>query len=232
MQRYYVLTLAFKMGDTTIEVHPVLIREGNDLILCDAGYPNQMDQIEAELAKYGYLVKDLTKVFITHHDHDHVGSLALLKQKNPMLKILSSELEAPYINGTQKSLRLIQAEAYNQTLPDEGRVFGEQFVNYLKTISSAPVDEIVSDKDYIAEGVRVIATPGHTPGHSSLMLEDENILIVGDALAYENHELTIANPEFTLDLDGCEQSIQKIRQMKFQKLICYHGGIVEGHFGE
>ncbi len=232
MKRYNILTLEFKMGEDVIEVHPVLIQEGKELILCDAGYPNQLIQIESELNRFGFGINDLTKVFISHHDHDHIGSLELIKMKNPSVEVISSKIEKSFIDGSEKSLRLIQAEEYNKTLSKEEQEFGETFVSYLSTINTVSVDLTVEEGDYIASGVRIISTPGHTPGHLSLLLEKECVLFVGDALAYENNQLIIANPEFTLDVDECMNSIRKIKNMKIQKLICYHGGVVDSNISD
>jgi len=211
VKRYNILTLTYKIGEDVIEVHPVLIQEGKELILCDAGYPNQIEQIESELNKFGFGINDLTKVLISHHDHDHIGSLASLKARNPSLQVMASEIEKPFIN---------------QTLSEEARAFGELFANYLATINTVKVDITVKGDDYIANGVKIISTPGHTPGHLSVLLEEESVLFVGDALAYENDQFTIANPEFTLDIDACIKSIRKIKNMQSEKIICYHGGLV------
>lgn len=229
MKRYNILTLEFKIKNDIIKVHPVLIKEGKELILFDAGYPNQLNQIESELNRLEFSINDLTKVFISHHDHDHIGSLKSLKMKNPSIEVISSKIEKSFIDGSEKSLRLVQAEKYNQTLAEEEREVGESFVKYLETINTVNVDITVKENDYIASGIRVISTPGHTPGHLSLFLEEESVLLVGDALAYENNQLSIANPEFTLDIDECINSIRKIKKMEIKKLICYHGGLVESN---
>ncbi len=215
------------MGEDVIKVHPVLIQEGEELILCDAGFPNQIDQIASELNRFGFGINELTKVFISHHDHDHIGSLELLKKKNPSIEVIASKSEKVFIDGSEKSLRLIQAEEYNKTLSEQEKEFGDQFVKYLATINTVSVDKTVKDGDYVANGIRVISTPGHTPGHLSILLEEESVLFVGDALAYENNQFVIANPEFTLDIDDCMNSIRKIKNMNIQKIICYHGGLVE-----
>lgn len=232
MKRYNILTLEFKIKNDIIKVHPVLIKEGKELILFDAGYPNQLNQIESELNRLEFSINDLTKVFISHHDHDHIGSLKSLKMKNPSIEVISSKIEKSFIDGSEKSLRLVQAEKYNQTLAEEEREVGESFVKYLETINTVNVDITVKENDYIASGIRVISTPGHTPGHLSLFLEEESVLLVGDALAYENNQLSIANPEFTLDIDECINSIRKIKKMEIKKLICYHGGLVESNISD
>jgi len=103
------------------------------------------------------------------------------------------------------------------------------FLAYLKTIIPCEITRTVCDNEYIGEGLRVIFTPGHTAGHISLMLEveDDKIIFAGDALAFENGKLEIANPQFTLDMDKCKKSIEKIKALSPNKIICYHGGIIK-----
>jgi glyoxylase-like metal-dependent hydrolase (beta-lactamase superfamily II) len=78
-------------------VHSVIVFSNKGLILCDTGYKNQLSQIEHELNQYGFSIKDITKVVITHHDHDHIGSLKSIKDKNNDVEIISSKIEAEYI---------------------------------------------------------------------------------------------------------------------------------------
>jgi len=218
------IKLVQKVGAQEITMYPSVIYDDNNLILCDAGSPNQITQIEQELNKIGFSIENLTHVVITHQDHDHIGSLKQLKLINQNIIVIASDIEAPYIDGTKESLRLIQAKEYNKNLKDEALVFGMHFVKYLETIENCFVDQVVSDNDYIIPKLRVISTKGHTPGHLSLFNEEDNTLISGDAIAFENDAFVIANPEFTLDLENCKKSIKKIIDLNPKRVICYHGG--------
>lgn len=230
MLKYEVLTIKQNTGLNEVFIHPIIIHNNNDLILCDACFPGQVEQIKNELKKYNFTINDITKAVITHHDHDHIGSLKELKRKNKKIEVIASEVEADFISGKKISLRLLQAEEYNKTLTEDYKETGNQFRDYLKTIENCEIDRTISaDNEIIIEGLKVISTPGHTPGHISLFLEDQKILIAGDALAIENNKLVIANPEFTLDMNKCIQSIKKIQKMTFNKIICYHGGVIENN---
>lgn len=55
---------------------------------------------EAALAKK-INIKNLSKIIITHHDYDHMGALAEFKRKYPKVKVLASEEDAPYIDGSK-----------------------------------------------------------------------------------------------------------------------------------
>ncbi|MCD1653509.1 MBL fold metallo-hydrolase [Treponema zuelzerae] len=223
MVKYHVLTLVKDLGHTKSVINPILFETGIGLVLFDAGYPNQIKDFESEFSRLGFSIKDLAVIVISHHDHDHIGSLNDLISINKNIQIWANEIEASYICGKNKSLRLLQAEEYNKTLNDNEKIFGEQFVAYLKTIDTVPVDKVINDNESICTGLKVINTFGHTPGHISLYLEEEKILFVGDALAIEDNKLIIANRQFTLDMNETVKSIMKIININVSKVICYHG---------
>ena len=72
---------------------------------------------------------------------------------------------------------------------------------------------------------RVIATPGHTPGHISLFVEKDSIVITGDAFVLEDGRPVIANPQFTLDMTEAESSLNKLLSLNAKAYYCYHGGV-------
>ena len=74
-------------------------------------------------------------------------------------------------------------------------------------------------------GCRVIATPGHTPGHISLFMENDSIIITGDAIALEDNQPVIANPQFTLDIEQATKSMDKLLSINACSYYCYHGGV-------
>ena len=65
------------------------------------------------------------------------------------------------------------------------------------------------------------------PGHIFLYLREDKILIAGDAVCYEEDQLVICNPQFTLDMKNAFESIKKLDKYEINEIICYHGGIVK-----
>jgi glyoxylase-like metal-dependent hydrolase (beta-lactamase superfamily II) len=222
---YKVLALTHK--ETKMTVHPVIIFNNNDLILCDTGYRNQLSQIEEELNKFNFSIKDITKVIITHHDHDHIGSLKSIKDKNNALEIISSEIEADYIIGKKPPLRLLQIEEKIKTLTGKEKEFSLMFSNYLKIIENCPVDKFVKNEEYIIDNLKIIFTYGHSPGHVSLLLEDCNTLIAGDAVMSENNKFINQTNDLVFNRKDYLESIKIIKGLNINKIICYHGGIID-----
>lgn len=229
MEDIIVLNIKFKFGDKEDVIYPVILKDNKEMILVDCGYTGFMPMIEDAMQEKGLNCNQLTKICITHHDHDHMGVLADFKLKYPNIKIVASETEAPYITGEKKYLRLEQAEAMESTLSEEQKAFGEAFCEMLRNVKPAKVDILVHDGDIMdwCGGCEIISTPGHTPGHISLYIKNKRTMITGDAAVLENNQLVIANPQFTLDLDRADKSLIKLMNYDVETFICYHGGILK-----
>ncbi|MEK4439158.1 MBL fold metallo-hydrolase [Paenibacillus sp. FSL K6-2862] len=209
---------------------PVILQDEIDMILIDCGYPDFIHLLDKEVSQHNLTLSSITKLIVTHHDMDHIGSLAALKRTYPHIKIVAHELEVPYIEGNKKSLRLEQAESTFSALPEEEKPFAEQFIDFLQSFEPIAVDQSVSHKEWLpwCGGIEVIHTPGHMPGHISLYISASKTLIAADAVVIENSELAIANPQYTLDLEEAVRSIQRVSEYDIEQLICYHGGLFHG----
>jgi glyoxylase-like metal-dependent hydrolase (beta-lactamase superfamily II) len=67
--------------------------------------------------------------------------------------------------------------------------------------------------DEVASGIRVLATPGHTPGHISLEIAGgDGLIVVGDVVA--NAAVSFAHPEWRFAIDTIpELAIQTRRRL-------------------
>lgn len=228
MSRLTILKISFRSAGVENVIYPVIISDGNELILIDCGYPACLPILRQAATDNGIDLSQLTKVIITHHDFDHMGALAELKRTYPNSKVLASAQEERYISGKQKSLRLEQAESIYDTLPEDRKQAAKQFQRVLEEVETVEVDQTLNNGDIFpwCGGIEIIATPGHMPGHISIYHIESKTLIAGDALVAENGELAIANPQYTIDMMGAKNSIKKLLDYEIDTLICYHGGIV------
>ncbi len=221
-----ILNIDFDFNGIKGTIHPVVLKDSKNMIMIDCGYSGFMPIIEKEIEANGLDCSDLTHLIITHHDHDHMGSLADFKQKYNNIKIVASKTEADYVSGRKKSMRLEQAEKMQEFLPDEQKEFGRAFCKVLRNVRPAEVDIEVEDRDVFdwCGGITVIETPGHTPGHISIYVHGADSILAGDAAALENGKMVIANPQFTLDTKKAQESLDKIADFGASEIICYHGG--------
>lgn len=221
------LTITMQFGDVENTVYPTLLWDKQNIILVDCGFIGSLHVLEKELQRHGLSAHHITGLVLTHHDHDHMGAAAALKRMNPNIKIYASPLEAPFISAQRKPLRLCQAEEMQKILPPEQQAFGKAFCEMLRRVEPVVVDSLLCDGECLdwCGGCRVIATPGHTPGHISLLMENASIIITGDAIALEGNLPVIANPQFTLDIDQAAKSLENLLSIKASTYYCYHGGV-------
>lgn len=225
MIRILELPIEYEFNNQKSYLYPSLIVKDNDLTLVDTGYPGFLPLIEQEILKNGFTISQLKQIIITHYDDDHIGSLYEFKQKYPWIQVISSAIEAKYICGAEKSERLVQAEQMLEQMTGEAADFGNWFVQQLNNLQHAAVDQTVQDGDMILDNqCKIIATPGHTSGHISLYFPAIKAVVTGDAAVADNGQLIIANPQFCLNLEQAEQSLNKVKNLDAKKYFCYHGG--------
>jgi glyoxylase-like metal-dependent hydrolase (beta-lactamase superfamily II) len=80
----------------------------------------------------------------------------------------------------------------------------------------------VGDNDEVF-GLRVIATPGHTPGHVCVFDPIGSLLILGDAMSNIGSKLGGPNPQYTADMAQAHQSIKKLAGLTFERAVFGHG---------
>jgi glyoxylase-like metal-dependent hydrolase (beta-lactamase superfamily II) len=103
-------------------------------------------------------------LWLTHGHFDHFADHALVRQRFPGAKVLIHSLDEPKTRNPDVQTRMFQ-------LP---------FV-----IPPLKVDAYVTDNQELKLGsiaIRVIATPGHSPGHVAYYLQGEKVLIGGDLI--------------------------------------------------
>ncbi|WP_127548416.1 MBL fold metallo-hydrolase [Paenibacillus amylolyticus] len=194
-------------------IHPVLIWDEEMVVLIDTGFPGQYDDLCIALEKIGVPISQLKAVILTHQDMDHIGCLPeILQECGSQVKIYAHELDKPYIEGQLPLLKDSHLEH-----PPMGKV-----------------DETVTDGQELpfCGGIRVIHTPGHTPGHISLYLMDSKTLIAGDSMYSVDGMLGGIHEPTTLDTETARFSLKKYIELDISSVVCYHGGLTHRNVNE
>ena len=85
----------------------------------------------------------------------------------------------------------------------------------------------VGDGDSVI-GLDVIETPGHTPGHISLLDPELSVLFSGDAMVGDGGVIGGPVPRFTADLAAASLSVAKLATLPFDTAVFGHGEPVAG----
>ncbi|MBB3186030.1 MBL fold metallo-hydrolase [Microbacter margulisiae] len=230
MTRIVALPVRFNAGNTERTLFPVIAGDSKTTVLIDTGFPGQLPLLEAAAEQEGFSFSSLAYVVITHHDIDHMGSLAALKKKYPFVQIVASAIEADYISGVKKSPRLEMAEERLAMLPASEQKATRDYIETLQRVERVPVDKLFKEGELMSclGGILAISTPGHMRGHISLYFEAMKVLVAGDALGVRDGKLQMADPYYTLNMAQAKDSVQKFLKYDIRKIICYHGGLFEG----
>ncbi len=184
----------------------------DNLSIVDTGFKGRYKQILKQVRKLGYTPSDITSIIITHHHTDHVGSLAVLKEITGA-KVMAHPADAPYIDG-----RLPQ--------PVKPRWVSKapSPLRQLWATTPVAVDILVNEGDElpILGGIKILHTPGHTPGSICLFIQQEQLVIVGDVLA-NRFRLGLPSKTYTLDIAHEINSIKRVASLDFDTICFGHG---------
>src|ERR671920_1454997 len=196
----------------------LILDEENGNTLVDAGLPGQAEAIGAALLDAGIGVRDLRRIIFTHQDLDHIGSGAALVRQSGA-RVFAHPADAPYVEGELRPIKVTPEMLERRP----------QMCEVLERLEPVRVDEHLEDGERLelAGGIRVIFTPGHTPGHLSLYLERPKVLIAGDALTAEGGRLNGPNPSATPDVGEAARSVSRLAELDVDTIVCYHGGVVD-----
>lgn len=80
----------------------------------------------------------------------------------------------------------------------------------------------LADGDLVG-GLRVLHTPGHTPGHLSLLHEAESLLLIGDLVGTTDGALDFGPAAFTADPEVNRQSLWRMVDLQTDRILFSHG---------
>ncbi len=176
-----------------------LIKDGDVNILCDTGGYGVREAIN-ELKK----TTKIDKVFITHLHFDHCANIGLFKD-TPI-----------YIHEDE----LLELRKKQEGLYSDMYTFIKDSLVGLNIIP-------FSTEESLSKNTRIVFTPGHTIGHSSLEVinQDKKIIIAGDAIETYQEYLNSNHFGDSFNVDKYQISRNLVKQYKI--IIPGHSSIIE-----
>lgn len=201
-----VLELAFPRA----LVHAYLVR-ADVLTLIDTGTPGASDRVIRALRGTEH-ARDLGRIVLTHRHGDHAGNAAELARASGA-EVLASPADAAYIR-----------DGSDQPRPQPATRLGRVMVPYVKValpwhVDPVPVREELTDGAQVGP-FQIIATPGHTAGHVSVLWPERGILFAADAAA----NLTGVGPHPAADDPAtARESFARLAELDFEAVCFGHG---------
>jgi N-acyl homoserine lactone hydrolase len=196
---------AFKGLSVQLTFSCYLIKHGNDYLVWDTGNPPAAAGNTAPTAPKQSLVEQLSQlnlkpeqitfVAVSHYHGDHIGQVASFPQAT--LLIGKGDWDA-----------LTDAKPNPMVNP----------ANFAHWISGGgKVEPVSGDKDVFGDGsVIMLNTPGHTPGHHSLLvkLKDKgNVLLTGDLAHFRENYDSNGVPTFNTNRADTLASLDRFKQL-------------------
>lgn len=146
--------------------------DDGQVTLLDLGITRSGPKVLRALEEIGSGPGDVTRLLLTHCHPDHAGGAAHVAAATGR-PVDVHEADAAYVReGTQPA-------------NDPGTLLGRLLRRLPDArLPGVPVGEELRDGQLldVAGGLRVIHTPGHSPGHASYLHEPTGVLVTGDAI--------------------------------------------------
>lgn len=187
-----------------------LIRHGKDLMLWDTGMSDTIADkpegvkaagglltlwvrrtVASQLRELGVAPADITHIAMSHFHSDHCGNANLFTAATL------------YIQGAE----------YEAAFGPEPSKFNFVPANYDK-LRANPVVKLNGDHDVFGDGsVVILSTPGHTPGHQSLLVRLPKrgaVVLSGDMVHFDENWTNRRVPARNFDRDQSARTMEKI----------------------
>jgi glyoxylase-like metal-dependent hydrolase (beta-lactamase superfamily II) len=198
-----------------------LVRTAERVMLLDAGigpadspaarWAPVPGRLPEELAAAGIAPEDVDTVVITHLHTDHVGWAVV-------------GTGTPYFPNAQYLLQRAEHEAVMALNP-------ELRERLLDPLNATQQMRLLDGDTPLADGVTVLATPGHTPGHQSVLVAqgDDAILVTGDLLV---HALQLLAPEVPYRFERDPDTARESRTTRLSELARWpRSALATAHLG-
>ena len=217
-------------GMVTVPFNPQLINTGSKLVLIDCG--NGVASMEPtkgaagrtlqNLAAAGVDPKSIDIVLMSHLHPDHTNGIRAL---DGSMAFPNAELMVP-------------AKDWEFWMSDENAAkaqSSEMMKNYFANVKKiyAGIESKVTRYDWgkeVAPGITSIATPGHTPGHTSFAVASGNSKILIQADVTNIPEFFLRNPDWHVVYDVDPELAQSTRHKFYDMASAEKATVVGFHF--
>ncbi len=213
-----------------------LFRDNDGYTIIDTGWDTQalVKSVQEQLSENNIRFSEIRRVLVTHCHLDHFGMIGRYKKENNAV-IYQHENESSLIK-----VRFSGGDRYWPLTEEFLRTNGMPESELTPTSFQLPPVSYLPDTDVPLKGgeiinvgnyhLKVINTPGHTPGHCSFYEPDKKLLFSGDVLLptiatnAAMHVQHIVNP-----INQYLDSIRELQKLDIDLVLPGHEDVFSGH---
>jgi glyoxylase-like metal-dependent hydrolase (beta-lactamase superfamily II) len=206
-ERDAALVRAFLKNPVEASVNGFLINTGSKLVLIDTGagtfFMPTVGKLLSNLKASGYRPEQVDEIYITHMHGDHVGGLLQDgKPAYPNATVRAARQEADYW----------LSKAHMDAAPKEAQGAFQTAMSVLNPYVAAGRFKAFDGDVELVPGIRAMATPGHTPGHTVYVVESkgQRLVLWGDLM----HSAATQFPDPAVTIGFDTDSVQAVAHRK------------------
>jgi len=190
-----VTTDVFSINNSFVNLY--LLKSGEKYIAFDAG--SDVKATEQALNGFGIDESDISALFLTHTDYDHVAAVPLF-----------SSADVYMAQSNKAFIEKASGRSRSKAFVDMGRDY--------KTMADGEAVTVAGTE------IQCIFTPGHTDGSASYVVNGR-YLFTGDTLRLKNGEVTLFFAVFNMNDEEQKQSISKLTALSgIEAVFTMHTG--------
>lgn len=174
----------FYVGDVNV----YLIRE-DPLTLIDVGpkTPEAARALREKLASHGVSFSDVRRIVLTHAHEDHCGLAKQVRDEAKNADILIHDWETGHLFGRlakEEHRQLMRRSGVPDSVFDEMQALYESISLLTDSLADGDFSPLEDEMEleFDSGSLRVLHTPGHTPGSCSFLREADRTIICGDCV--------------------------------------------------
>jgi len=227
---WLVPNFATPEGVMKISFQCFVVRSGKERIMIDTCIGNDRERefpvftnlqgaFLDDLNVAGYSREGITKVLCTHLHSDHVGWNTMKVDG----KFVPTFPNARYLFGKK------EYEHWQELKRNPGHHDMRHIEDAVEPITKAGLADFIEPTLAITDEVSLFPTPGHTPGHVSVMIRSKgkDAIITGDMM---HHPLQLAEPDYANNFDMDREQALRTRKEMYKRLEDKDVLVIGTHF--
>jgi glyoxylase-like metal-dependent hydrolase (beta-lactamase superfamily II) len=211
-------------GPIETSVDAFLVNTGSKLVLVDTGagvlFGPTVGKLLGNLKASGYRPEQIDEIYITHMHGDHIGGL-----------LLDGKIAFPnaVVRASQQEADFWLSKSNMDAAPKDRRDAFEAATNMLNPYIAAGKFKPFNGDTELVPGVRAVAAPGHTPGHTLYVVESkgQKLVLWGDLLHVA--AVQFPNPAVTIRFDSDSAMAVAQRKKVFADAAAHGDWVAAAH---